>query len=114
MLKNTRMDSHKDLSVVTLLLQDSLGGLEVFDRQEKQFVAAPVRDDALLVHAGEFLERFSRGRISATPHRVRTIAGAGARCSVVFFAFPNFSSRIVPIGGESDESFVAGDLHPRL
>jgi isopenicillin N synthase-like dioxygenase len=125
-LFDMRMNSHSDLSVVTLLLQDNLGGLEVFDNVAKEFVrvnlvpsttttATKENDDddgVILVHAGMFLEKWSCGEIVATPHRIRTVKGAPERCSVVFFAFPNFDATIEQIDGRG--SFVAGDEHPKL
>lgn len=113
-LAKVRMDVHSDLSVVTLLLQDEVGGLEVFDRKEREFVAVPAStaDDVLLVHAGTFLEFWSGG-ITATPHRVRTVAGSKDRCSLVFFAFPNFDATI-DCSHAARPPFVAGDLHPAL
>jgi isopenicillin N synthase-like dioxygenase len=111
-----RLDAHRDLSTVTLLAQDQLGGLEVFDAVEEKYVAVPVLEDALLVNAGMFLEKWTSGMLEATMHRVRVVDGAPDRCSAVFFCFPNFDHVIEPLrlteDGEAGEPFQAGDLMP--
>lgn len=113
-----RLDKHSDLSTITLLAQDVMGGLEVFDEAKQDFVAVPVLEDALLMNAGMFLERWTGGYIEATPHRVRS-AGTEDRCSVVFFCFPNHDAVIDPMLQREDNpalaqsnSFTAGDMMP--
>ncbi|AAZ10132.1 2OG-Fe(II) oxygenase superfamily, putative [Trypanosoma equiperdum] len=114
-----RLDSHKDLSTVTLLAQDALGGLEVWDNESEQFNPVPVLNDALLVNAGLFLEKWTGGLLEATPHRVRNVRGGSSRCSVVFFCLPNHDARIEPLlqrdenpSLDAEEGFYAGDLMP--
>lgn len=115
-----RLDSHSDLSTVTILAQDALGGLEVFDERKETFIAVPVLEDAVLVNAGTFLERWTGGMIGATPHRVRS--AGGDRCSVVFFCFPNHDYLVDPLIqcgdnpalDDGSQSFLAGDLMPPL
>lgn len=114
-----RLDSHKDLSTITLLSQDALGGLEVWDRHKKEYVSVPVLEDALLINAGLFLEKWTGGLLEATPHRVRSSRNGDNRCSIVFFALPDHDARIEPLlqQGENpvldaEESFLAGDMMP--
>lgn len=114
-----RLDSHKDLSTVTLLSQDALGGLEVWDASKQAFTEVPVLEDALLVNAGLFLEKWTGGLIEATPHRVRSNVKADNRCSIVFFGLPDHDARIEPLLQQGDnpaldgeESFLAGDMMP--
>jgi isopenicillin N synthase-like dioxygenase len=111
-----RLDAHRDLSTVTLLAQDQLGGLEVFDVVEEKYIPVPVLEDALLVNAGTFLEKWTSGMLEATMHRVRVVDGAPDRCSVVFFCFPNFDHLIEPLqlgdGEEVGAPFQAGDSMP--
>ncbi|CCW70909.1 unnamed protein product [Phytomonas sp. Hart1] len=114
-----RLDTHKDLSTITLLAQDSMGGLEVWDDAKESFVAVPVLEDALLVNAGVFLEKWSGGLIEATQHRVRNVERGRGRCSIVFFAMPDHDARIEPLlqqdenpATDSQEGFLAGDLMP--
>lgn len=114
-----RLDTHKDLSTVTLLAQDALGGLEVWDDEEENYIAVPVLNDALLVNAGLFLEKWTGGLLEATPHRVRNVKEGRSRCSVVFFCLPNHDAKVEPLlqqdenpALEAQEEFYAGDLMP--
>ena len=111
-----RLDAHRDLSTVTLLAQDALGGLEVFDAVDEKYIPVPVLEDALLLNAGTFLEKWTSGLIEATMHRVRVLDGSPDRCSVVFFCFPNYDYVIEPLklkeDGEPEKSFQAGDMMP--
>ena len=115
-----RLSTHQDLSSVTILAQDAMGGLEVLDTATDRYVAVPVLEDAVLVNAGVFMERWTEGRIAATPHRVRnttTDATSRDRCSIVYFAFPDFDSSTAPLLAEdrsrpADQYQKAGDLHP--
>lgn len=114
-----RLDSHKDLSTITLLSQDALGGLEVWDTDKKEYLEVPVLEDALLVNAGLFLERWTGGLIEATPHRVRSHPRGNHRCSIVFFGLPDHDARIEPLLQQGDnpvldgeDAFYAGDMMP--
>lgn len=114
-----RLDSHKDLSTITLLSQDALGGLEVWDTDKKEYLEVPVLEDALLVNAGLFLERWTGGLIEATPHRVRSNPKGNHRCSIVFFGLPDHDARIEPLLQQGDnpvldgeDAFYAGDMMP--
>ncbi|KAK7200350.1 2OG-Fe(II) oxygenase superfamily [Novymonas esmeraldas] len=114
-----RLDTHKDLSTITLLSQDALGGLEVWDEEKGGYTAVPVLEDALLVNAGLFLEKWTGGLIEATPHRVRNAKGGNSRCSIIFFALPDHDARIEPLLQQEDnpavdaqDSFLAGDMMP--
>lgn len=114
-----RLDTHKDLSTITLLSQDALGGLEVWDANQQSYIEVPVLEDALLVNAGLFLEKWTGGLLEATPHRVRSRPMGENRCSIVFFGLPDHDARIEPLLQQGDnpaldgeESFYAGDLMP--
>ncbi|EKG05383.1 hypothetical protein TCSYLVIO_003543 [Trypanosoma cruzi] len=114
-----RLDTHKDLSTITLLAQDALGGLEVWDDEDEKYVAVPVLNDALLVNAGLFLEKWTGGLLEATPHRVRNVKDGSSRCSVVFFCLPNHDAKVEPLlqqdenpSLDAQEGFYAGDLMP--
>lgn len=114
-----RLATHQDLSTVTLLAQDNVGGLEVWDAASGRFEAVPVIQDAILLNAGTYLEKWTDGVIKATPHRVtrRSISGGSGggegRLSVVFFCFPDHDALVTPlVEGGDERSFLAGDLMP--
>jgi isopenicillin N synthase-like dioxygenase len=69
--KRSRINAHSDFGTLTLLFQDSVGGLEVEDpREEGTFRAAQPIEDTVLVNVGDLLARWSNDRWRSTVHRV--------------------------------------------
>lgn len=68
---------HTDSGILTLLHQDSTGGLEVQDSSGK-WVPAPYIPESIVVNIGDLMAMVSGGRFVATMHRVRAPAAAGA------------------------------------
>ncbi|EED13663.1 gibberellin 20-oxidase, putative [Talaromyces stipitatus ATCC 10500] len=61
---------HTDSGILTLLHQDSTGGLEVQDSSGK-WVPAPYVPESVVVNIGDLMAKVSGGRFVATMHRVR-------------------------------------------
>jgi isopenicillin N synthase-like dioxygenase len=85
---------HTDYGLLTILLQDDAGGLEV--RSRSHWVAAPPVPDSFVCNIGDMLDRMTRGLYRSTPHRVRNPAPRD-RLSFPFFFDPNFFARVEPI-----------------
>lgn len=69
--KRSRITAHSDFGSLTLLFQDSVGGLEVEDPNAPgQFRPAPPIQDAVLVNIGDLMARWSNDRWRSTVHRV--------------------------------------------
>jgi isopenicillin N synthase-like dioxygenase len=85
---------HTDYGLLTILMQDDAGGLEV--RSRSQWVAAPPVVNSFVCNIGDMLDRMTRGLYRSTPHRVRNLA-ARDRLSFPFFFDPGFFSRVQPI-----------------
>lgn len=75
--------AHKDSELLTLLLQDSHGGLQV--QVPGGWIEVTPRPGALVVNIGELLELASNGYLRATLHRVVTPSAGVARISAAFF-----------------------------
>jgi isopenicillin N synthase-like dioxygenase len=82
---------HTDYGLLTVLLQDDAGGLEV--RSRSGWVAAPPLAGSLVCNIGDMLDRMTRGLYRSTPHRVRNPAPRD-RLSFPFFFDPNFFARV--------------------
>jgi len=99
---------------VTVMSVDSApGGLEVAYGTGGWHPVA-VDDGALLVQAGDLLERWTGGQLRATPHRVVNPpldAGlAGRRLSLVYFHHPDLDTVVAPrIAGDRYPPVRAGD-----
>lgn len=85
---------HTDYGLLTILLQDDAGGLEVKSRSG--WVAAPPVPGSFVCNIGDMLDRMTRGVFRSTPHRVRNPAPQD-RLSFPFFFDPGFFSRVQPI-----------------
>jgi len=75
--------AHKDAELLTLLLQDSNGGLQV--ETPHGWIDVTPRPGTLVVNIGELLELASDGYLRATLHRVVTPPAGVERLSAAFF-----------------------------
>jgi len=75
--------AHKDSELLTLLLQDSQGGLQV--QMPSGWVDVTPLPGTFVVNIGELLELASDGYLRATLHRVITPPAGVARISMAFF-----------------------------
>jgi polar amino acid transport system ATP-binding protein len=87
---------HTDYGLLTLLLQDDNGGLEV--HTEAGWIDAPPVPDSFVCNIGDMLDRMTRGLYRSTPHRVRASARRD-RLSFPLFFDPSFHARVQPIEG---------------
>ncbi|KAF2659842.1 oxidoreductase [Lophiostoma macrostomum CBS 122681] len=109
---------HTDSGILTLLHQDSTGGLEVLNASG-EWVSAPYVPGSIVVNIGDLMTKVSGGRFTATMHRVRAPApksqsqsqspndGFG-RFSIPFFFEPGEDCVIVPALGDG-EAVVYGE-----
>jgi isopenicillin N synthase-like dioxygenase len=84
---------HTDYGLLTLLLQDDSGGLEVRD-PDGQWIEAPPLAGSFVCNLGDMLERMTDGRYRSTSHRVRNSSGR-SRLSFPFFFDPGWDA-VVP------------------
>jgi isopenicillin N synthase-like dioxygenase len=92
---------HTDYGLITILLQDDAGGLEV--KSGSSWVAAPPIPDSFVCNIGDMLDRMTRGVYRSTAHRVRNPAPR-SRLSLPFFFDPNFFAPVQPIDSPAIES----------
>lgn len=98
---------HSDTGCLTLLAQDGVEGLQA-QHHDGTWLEIPPTEDTLAVNFGKVLQRWTGGRIKATPHRV---LGTGReRCSIPFFFEPRPDAVIAPLPGmEPFPPFYYGD-----
>ncbi|PWY80873.1 Clavaminate synthase-like protein, partial [Aspergillus sclerotioniger CBS 115572] len=74
--RTSRIAPHTDFGPITLLFQDSTGGLEIEDRTNpvpNSFVPLPPTDiSEMIVNVGDTLTRWTNGKITGGVHRVTT------------------------------------------
>ncbi|WP_416422280.1 2-oxoglutarate and iron-dependent oxygenase domain-containing protein [Pseudomonas sp. App30] len=89
--------AHTDYGCVTLLYQDSAGGLQVRN-VDGQWIDAPPIDGTFVVNLGDMMARWSNDQYVSTPHRVISPLGID-RYSMPFFAEPHPDTRIECLPG---------------
>ncbi|KXN89520.1 1-aminocyclopropane-1-carboxylate oxidase [Leucoagaricus sp. SymC.cos] len=98
-----RAGAHSDYGTLTLLFQDSVGGLEVQNPHTGQFIPATPIEGTIVVNVGDLLARWSNDVLRSTLHRVvappaERVSAEGtltpARQSIAFFCNPDFSANI--------------------
>ncbi|KAK5216381.1 hypothetical protein LTR96_008704 [Exophiala xenobiotica] len=86
MAQRTRgIGAHSDFGALTLLLQDSIGGLEVFHKPTQSWHSVPPVKDAFVVNIGDMMERWTNNMYTSTLHRVISPVTSKDRYSVAFF-----------------------------
>lgn len=89
--------AHADYGFVTLLLQDTVGGLEVQPHGQEEWIPVEPIPGALVVNLGEMLEVATNGYLMATIHRVTAPPPGVDRYSVPFFWSPRLDAVIEPV-----------------
>jgi isopenicillin N synthase-like dioxygenase len=87
---------HTDYGVLTILLQDDAGGLQVKSRDG--WIDAPPIESSFVCNIGDMLDRMTGGLYRSTPHRVRNAAQRD-RYSFPFFFDPGWTAAVRPIPG---------------
>jgi isopenicillin N synthase-like dioxygenase len=85
---------HTDHGIVTILWQDSLGGLEVMGKDGNWISVTPLRG-SYVINIGELMKRWTNGRFKATVHRVVHLQDK-SRYSMPLFCNPNFRTIVDP------------------
>ncbi|MGV8996567.1 MAG: isopenicillin N synthase family dioxygenase [Parvibaculaceae bacterium] len=106
---------HTDYGLLTLLAQDTIGGLQV--KTAQGWIDAPPIDNTFVCNIGDMLDHLTGGVYRSTPHRVRNTSGKG-RLSFPFFFDPDFDADIVALPlpetgarGAGTERWDKADIH---
>ncbi|XVE90469.1 hypothetical protein DITRI_Ditri20bG0080500 [Diplodiscus trichospermus] len=87
---------HSDVSTLTILLQDEIGGLFVRGNQGDNWIHIPPIKGSLVINIGDALQILSNGRYRSVEHRV-VANGSKNRISVPIFVNPRPGDMIGPL-----------------
>ncbi|KAL7595176.1 feruloyl CoA ortho-hydroxylase F6H1-3 [Lactuca sativa] len=87
---------HSDVSTLTVLLQDDIGGLYVRNTETSKWVHVPPVSGSLVINVGDALQIMSNGKYKSVEHRV-IANGTNNRISVPIFVNPKPSDVIGPL-----------------
>jgi isopenicillin N synthase-like dioxygenase len=119
-----RGQPHTDFGSLTLLVQDSVGGLKV-QRNDKTWIDVEPVDNSIIVNVGEMLMRVTDDRLKATLHKVEAPPAKEDGChgnamiperySIAFFC--NFNKDVVlesVLDSDSDSDSSITKKHPPI
>ncbi|BAT78208.1 hypothetical protein LR48_Vigan04g214100 [Vigna angularis] len=99
------LPSHTDGSVLTIVCQKDVPGLEVLSKTDK-WNEVEIPDDGVVVIVGDILKAWSNGRLHAVTHRV-VLKGVKERYSIGLFANPKEEMKV-----EVPDELVDNQIHP--
>jgi len=85
--------AHTDYGLLTLLFQDTVGGLQVYDANG-QWQDVPPIPGAIVINSGDLLELWTNGRYKSTLHRVQPKIGTQDRMSIAVFVDPDSATEV--------------------
>ncbi|XP_057978292.1 gibberellin 20-oxidase-like protein [Malania oleifera] len=97
---------HTDMSCITIVYQDEIGGLQMRLREGEWMDIQP-REGSLVVNIGDLMQAWSNGRLRSSEHRVVLRHAVNRLCLAFFWCFEDEKVILAP-----DE--VVGEGNPRI
>ncbi|PMD22894.1 citrinin biosynthesis oxygenase CtnA [Hyaloscypha hepaticicola] len=108
--------AHTDFGAITLLLQDMVGGLQIWDYGSEVWRDVEPVEGAYVVNVGDMLQMWTSGMYKSSLHRVLNKSGRD-RYSVPFFFDGNVDFVLRPLDGsvrEGGDLTVEGHMRERF
>ncbi|MCE2854860.1 MAG: hypothetical protein LW606_04040 [Ilumatobacteraceae bacterium] len=94
-LGETALGYHTDPGVITLLLQDDVGGLQT-DSLDHGWIDVPPQPGTIVVNLGDCMQAWTNDRYRAAIHRVVPMT-TRSRYSIPYFANPSREATVAPV-----------------
>ena len=88
--------AHRDYGLITILIVDDCGGLEVMAPDGETWIPVPVPNCGFIVNIGDIMMQWTGGRFKSNVHRVIHRTRNRERYSIPFFVEPNLDTVIRP------------------
>ena len=85
-IEQVNIGSHTDFQLFTILWQDSVGGLQVLNREGEWINAAPI-PETFVINIADYLQRITNDRYISTVHRAKNLSGRERISMPLFFGF---------------------------
>ncbi|XP_070532484.1 uncharacterized protein [Ptychodera flava] len=109
-----RCGEHSDYGSITLLFQDSQGGLEVRAKNGEFIPATPI-DGAIVLNIGDLMQRWTSDKLVSTVHRVvvpeSEEAKRSLRRSIAFFHHPDNTHVVTCVDGSNKYPPITNDVY---
>ena len=86
---------HNDTGIITMILQDSIPGLQVMS--EGKLIDVESRPGTFVVNLGEMMQAATSGYLRATKHQVVSPPPGQQRISIAYFVNPRLDARFEPL-----------------
>ncbi|EEB09378.1 2-OG-Fe(II) oxygenase superfamily protein [Schizosaccharomyces japonicus yFS275] len=106
------VNDHRDAAALTLMAQDGVAGLQIFDPELNQFLAVSPRKDALVANLGDIMTILTNHRYKSSLHRVCNTSSQD-RYTIPFFLQGNIDYVVAPLpelGPPQSEPVAVEDL----
>ncbi|KAJ4781180.1 2-oxoglutarate (2OG) and Fe(II)-dependent oxygenase superfamily protein [Rhynchospora pubera] len=94
---------HKDAGALTVLYQDSTGGLDVKRKSDGEWVRVKPIPNAFIINVGDIIQVWSNDKYESAEHRV-SVNSAKDRLSIPFFFNPASYTNVKPLEELVDET----------
>ncbi|KLJ11817.1 hypothetical protein EMPG_13035 [Blastomyces silverae] len=96
---------HSDWGLLTVLLQDNVGRLQVLDLKTQTYIPVPPTPGAFVINCGDLLSRFTNGVYTSAKHMVVAPPPGVDRYSIALFnnGNPGHTVDVLPLGPEWKE-----------
>lgn len=103
-LGDMALHHHTDVGSITLLMQDDVGGLQAWSREDGWFDVPPA-DGTIVINMGDMIQVWSNDQYKAALHRVKRQPTNRSRYSSPFFFQPYTRTIIQPISSLGEPKF---------